>query len=137
MVKTNSDMFNILHISSDNLTKLYFSNDNMELLQDEIRKYVGYNTNISIGKQSYDDLKIIMMANYNLHKNKLTGHKNILDQVKYLNRNVILECSKIIMNNLEQYKVYRSNINQSLNILPHPEHVSSAGSRSNELKELG
>ena len=64
MVKTNSDMFNILHISSDNLTKLYFSNDNMELLQDEIRMYVNYHTDISIGKQSYDDLKIIMMANY-------------------------------------------------------------------------
>jgi hypothetical protein len=137
MVKTNTDMFNILHISSDNLTKLYFSNDNIELLQEEIIKYVYYHTEIKIGKQSYEDLQIIMMANYNLNKNKLTGHKNILDQVKYLNRNVILESAKIIINNLEQYKVYRSNINQSLNILPHPEHVSSAGSRSNELKELG
>ena len=43
------------------LTILYFSNDNIELLQEQIQKYIYFNTtnNILIKKQNYDELKTI------------------------------------------------------------------------------
>ena len=41
----------------NDLTILYFSNDNVDLLQEQIRKYILCHKDTYIGIQSYDDLK--------------------------------------------------------------------------------
>tara|TARA_B000000477_G_scaffold2994_1_gene2799 strand:+ start:17863 stop:18273 length:411 start_codon:yes stop_codon:yes gene_type:complete len=116
----------------NDLTRLYFSNHNVELLQDEIRKYVYYYKDIVISKQSYDDLKIIMRSTFILNKHKLTGYKNTMSQVKYLNKLVILECCRIIIPNLEQHLTYRRDIKDTLNIQSHPRSTSIKGTKSGE-----
>lgn len=116
----------------NDLTRLYFSNHNVELLQDEIRKYVYYYKNIVISKQSYDDLKIIMRSIFILNRHKLTGYKNTTSQVKYLNKLVILECSRIIIPNLEQHLTYITDIKDTLNIQSHPRSTSIKGTKSGE-----
>lgn len=116
----------------NDLTRLYFSNHNVELLQEEIRKYVYYHKDIVISKQSYDDLKIIMRSTYILNRHKLTGNKNTMNQVKYLNKLVVLECCRIIIPNLEQYLIYKKDIEDTLNIQSHPESTSIKGTKSGE-----
>ena len=114
----------------NDLTRLYFSNCNVELLQDQIRKYVYYHKDILISKQSYDDLKIIMRSTYILNKHKLTGNKNTIDQIKYLNKLVILECCRIIITNLEQFLTYKKDLNNTLDIQSHPTNTSIKGTKS-------
>ena len=116
----------------NDLTKLYFSNHNVELLQDEIRKYVYYYKDIVISKQSYDDLKIIMRSTFILNRHKLTGYRNIIEQVKYMNKLVIEECSRIIITNLEQHIEYSNDIQKTLNIHSHPKSTSIKGTKSGE-----
>lgn len=116
----------------NDLTMLYFSNHNVELLQDEIRKYIYYYKDIVISKQSYDDLKIIMRSTYILNRHKLTGYKNTMNQVKYLNKQVILECCRIIITNLDQYLLYIKDIKDTLNIQSHPQSTSIKGTKSGE-----
>ena len=116
----------------NDLTRLYFSNRNVELLQEEIRKYTYYYKDILIAKQSYDDLKIIMRSTFILNRHKLTGYKNTMSQCKYLNKLVILECCRIIIPNLEQYLTYIKDIKDTLNIQSHPRSTSIKGTKSGE-----
>lgn len=132
------DSINIIsrQFEVNDLTRLYFSNHNVELLQDEIRKYVYYYKDIVISKQSYDDLKIIMRSTYILNRHKLTGYKNTMSQVKYLNKQVVLECCRIIIPNLEQYLIYRKDIKDTLNIQPHATSTSIKGTKSGEWGDI-
>lgn len=114
----------------NDLTILYFSNDNVDLLQEQIRKYIWFHKDTYIGIQSYDDLKIIMRSTFILNKHKLTGSKNTIKQVKYLNKLVILECARIIIINLEQYIKYSSDIQETLNIQGHPISTSLVGTKT-------
>jgi hypothetical protein len=116
----------------NDLTRLYFSNHNIELVQEEIRKYVYYYKDILLSNQSYDDLKIIMRSIFILNRHKLTGYKNTISQVKYLNKLVILECCRIIIPNLEQYLTYIKDIKDTLNIQEHPRSTSIKGTKSGE-----
>lgn len=132
MNKENSINIISRQFEVNDLTRLYFSNHNVELLQDEIRKYVYYHKDIIISKQSYDDLKIIMRSTFILNRHKLTGYKNTINQVKYLNKLVILECCRIIIPNLEQDLIYREDIKDTLNIQSHPMSTSIKGTKSGE-----
>tara|TARA_B110000093_G_C12642470_1_gene274835 strand:+ start:95 stop:505 length:411 start_codon:yes stop_codon:yes gene_type:complete len=116
----------------NDLTRLYFSNHNIELVQEEIRKYVYYYKDILLSNQSYDDLKIIMRSIFILNRHKLTGYKNTISQVKYLNKLVILECCRIIIPNLEQYLTYIKDIKDTLNIQDYPRSTSIKGTKSGE-----
>ena len=116
---------------TSDLTNLYFSNHNIELLQENIRKYVYYYKEILIDKQSYDDLIIIMRSIFFMNKHKLTGNNNdIMNQVKYLNKLVVLECCRIIIPNLEQHLQYMNDIQGSLDIQSHPVSTSIIGTKS-------
>lgn len=115
---------------TSDLTNLYFSNHNIELLQENIRKYVYYYKEKLIDKQSYDDLIIIMRSIFFMNKHKLTGNKDIMNQVKYLNKLVVLECCRIIIPNLEQHLQYMNDIQGSLDIQSHPVSTSIIGTKS-------
>jgi len=117
------------------LTGLFFSDDNIELLQDDIRKYIYFNTknNNIIGKQSYDELKIIMKSIYLSNRNKLTDHKNIIEQVKFLNKLVVIESSRIIKINLSQHLHYVKELNTMPLFQNLPENVSLKGTKTLEM----
>ena len=118
----------------NDLTGLYFSNDNINLLHDEIRKYIYFNTknNQIIGKQSDTELKIIMKSMYLSKRDKLT-HDNVVNQVKSLNKMVILECSRIIEINLLQHLNYVKDLNKLPNFQELPQNVSNKGTKYLEL----
>ena len=119
----------------NDLTGLYFSNDNINLLHDEIRKYIYFNTknNQIIGKQSDTELKIIMKSIYLSNRPKLSDYNKILEQVKYLNRLVILECARIIKTNLSQHLHYVKELNTMPQFQELPKNVSSKGTKNLEM----
>jgi hypothetical protein len=73
-----------------------------------------------------------MRSTFILNRHKLTGYKNTMSQVKYLNKLVILECCRIIIPNLEQHITYRRDIKDTLNIQSHPRSTSIKGTKSGE-----
>ena len=120
---------------TSDLTNLYFSNHNIELLQEEIRKYIYFNSenNTIIGKQSVDELKIIMKSIYLSNRNKLSEYREIDDQVKFLNNLVILECGRIIKTNLSQHLHYIKNIDYKPTFQELPKNVSNKGIKNLEM----
>lgn len=120
---------------SNELTALYFSNNNRELLQDQIKKYIYFNTesNYIIGSQNDDELKIIMKGIYLSNRQKLSFNINVYEQVKFLNKLVILECSKIIKTNLLQHIHYVKELNKKPIYQNLPLNVSNKGIRNLEM----
>jgi len=119
----------------NDLTGLFFSNDNVNLLHEDIRKYIYFNTknNSIIGKQSDTELKIIMKSIYLSNRPQLTDFKNIIEQVKFLNKAVIIECGKIIKTNLSQHLHYVKELNTMPQFQELPKNVSSKGTKNLEM----
>lgn len=118
----------------DNLTSLYFSENNINLIQEEIIRYLYDKSNgkYNIGKQSDTELKIIMKSMYLSKRDKLTD-SNVVNQVKSLNKMVILECSRIIEINLLQHLNYVKDLNKLPNFQELPQNVSNKGTKYLEL----
>ena len=120
---------------SNDLTALYFSNNNRELLQDQIKKHIYFNTenNYVIGSQNDDELKIIMKGIYLSNRQKLSLNTNVYEEVKFLNKLVILECSRIIKTNLLQHIHYVKELNKKPIYQNLPQNVSNKGIRNLEM----
>lgn len=120
---------------SNDLTALYFSNNNRELLQDQIKKHIYFNTenNYVIGSQNDDELKIIMKGIYLSNRQKLSFNTNVYEEVKFLNKLVILECSRIIKTNLLQHIHYVKELNKKPIYQNLPQNVSNKGIRNLEM----
>jgi len=109
----------------------FFSSENMELIQNAIRKEVfdrskpkGY----LIDKQSVDELKIIMRAIYLQYARNLpTG---VAEQVADLNQKVIDWSVPHILSAVDHYFFYINDISHLPVPLAHMQHLSSAGTKS-------
>jgi hypothetical protein len=109
------------NITSRNLnctavSSMFFSADNMDILQLGIRNRILNETQgkYNIGRQSDDELKIVMRSIYFQHSKNLPN--NVKEQVRDLNAKVIDWCVPQIMTNLKQDEKYRYDIST----LPEP-----------------
>jgi len=109
----------------------FFSGDNMEVIQNSIRKNVyerskpkGY----VIDKQSVDELKIIMRAIYLQYARNLPN--GIAEQVADLNQKVIDWSVPHILSAVDHYFFYINDISHLPIPLAHMQHLSSAGTKS-------
>lgn len=109
----------------------FFSGDNMEVLQNRIRKEVferskpkGY----VIDKQSVEELKIIMRAIYLQYARNLPN--DIAGQVEDLNAKVVEWSVPHILSAVDHYYYYLNDISHLPTPLPHMQHLSRAGTRS-------
>ena len=111
------------------LAEVYFSAQNINLLQDIIRYqvYVRSNKNHIIGRQSDVELKIIMRSIYLQYGKNLPT--NIKGQVAELNELVVNECIDSILTGIEQYYGYLKNITQAPIPLPRSVNMSTKGSK--------
>jgi len=113
------------------VSKLYFSGENVERLQNQMRKEVfdrstpkGY----VIDKQSIDDLKIIMRAIYLQYARNLPT--DIAAQVEDLNRKVCDWSVPHILSAVDHYNFYLNDISHLPIPLPHMQHLSRAGTKT-------
>lgn len=121
---------------TNELIDLYFSHMNRDEIQNDIQKWIYFNSysNMKIGKQSDTELKIIMKSIYLSNRHKLSDYMNILGQVKLLNKLVITECCRIIKINISQHLHYVNNLDTEWkNTMNYPLYLSNKGSKTLEL----
>ena len=122
--------------SSNALSDIYFSSKNVEALQDAIRYqvYLQSSKQHVIGKQNDTDLRIIMRSIFLEYSKNLPYE--ILDQVRDLNSKVIEYSVPKILQEINMYLHYRTDISQNYVPLPRSENTSSAGSKTLVMKEF-
>ena len=121
---------------TNELINLYFSDINRDEIQNDIQKWIYFNSynNLKIGRQSDTELKIIMKSIYLTNRSKLTDYRDVLQQVKFLNKLVIQECCKIIKTNISQHLHYVNNLDSEWkNTMNLPVNLSSKGTKTLEL----
>jgi hypothetical protein len=98
------------NLNCTGVSKIFFSMENINLLQTGIRNKILNDTNgeYNIGRQKDDELKIVMRSIYFQHaKNQST---NIPQQVLELNTKVIEWCVPEIISNIKQSQQYIKDI---------------------------
>ncbi len=129
--KDNYKFEALKHIQTNSrLSLVFFSNDNLDRLQNMIRYnvWVKSDKQFVIGKQSDIELELVMRAMYLQHARNLDC--NIPEQVQELDDMVVNFCVPKIINEVIQYNGYL----QQLEYLPIPEdrptNMSSKGTRT-------
>ena len=119
--------------SCTKLSDLYFSNDNINILQYGIRNKILNESNgeIYIGRQSDDELKIIMRSIYYQYSKNLDN--DIIGQIRDLNEKVLEWSVPRIITNIKQYDRYISDITTMPVPLERAELTSEKGTKSLEL----
>jgi hypothetical protein len=122
----NTDVNIISNIVVPNaVSRTFFSNDNVERLQRQIVQEVFRVSQKQIGKQSYNELQIIMKSMYLQYGRNLPTE--IEEQVAALNKYVLDECVRIIIPNVLQYNKYLEDITSPIPVMPLPQNVSNKG----------
>jgi hypothetical protein len=112
------------------LSRLYFSPENIDIVQNQIR-YAVYQRSGNkwvIDPQSVDELKIVMRAQYFLYGRNLSTQ--ITEQIAELNTRVIDWVVPKVFMEIKQHMYYLNDISKMPTPLSHPTSMSSAGTRT-------
>jgi hypothetical protein len=122
--------------TSTALSDLYFSQKNVDALQEGIRYmvYVKSGEKHIIDKQSDTDLKIVMRSVFLEYGRNLPF--DIVGQVRDLNAKVLDFCVNRILEEINMYIHYRVDISTNYVPLPRSENTSSAGTKTLIMKEF-
>ena len=112
------------------LNQAFFSRDNINIIQDNIRYKVYMNTDKKhiIGKQSEIEIQIIMRSIYLQHSPNLPNQ--IKEQIKYLNELVINWCTEKVIPEVYQFIGYIKEVEFMPMPIDLPLNLSSKGTRS-------
>jgi hypothetical protein len=126
------------NITSRNLnctavSSMFFSAENVDILQLGIRNSILNETQgkYKIGRQSDDELKIVMRSIYFQHSKNMAD--NIKEQVRDLNTRVIDWCVPQIITNLKQDEKYKYDISTLPEPLERSVLASQKGTKTLEL----
>ena len=110
-------------LEENNLTRLFFSPQNIEAIQSMIRYYVHKLTNGQIvSKQSPDELFVIMRSILLQYGNFLSS--GIIDEIKRLNRKVVNICVEKVSIEVDQYNHYIDDLQKLPTPLENPHYVN-------------
>lgn len=120
-------MKNIQHDTP--LNQLFFSSKNIENLQCMIRYgvYLQSNKQYTIDNQSESELYVIMRSVFLQHSRNLDT--NVKEQIRDLNKLVVLEVVPKILSELQMHYTYMRDISSNPIPLSHPVNESSAGTK--------
>jgi len=115
------------------LSELFFSRDNVNIIHQGLINFVYNKTNgkYKIGKQSEQELAIIMRSIYLTYGKNLTY--NINQQIKELNTLVIEWSAETIITNIQQYLDYKTNVSTLKMPIESPALTSQKGLKTLEL----
>ncbi len=116
---------------SNNLSRAFFSPENIQTVQNSIRKEVlvrSGNKGYVIDEQSVDELKIVMRGIYYQYARNLP--RDIAAQVLDLNQKVIDWSAPHILSAVEHYYYYLKDISSMPVPMEMPQSMSSAGTRT-------
>lgn len=123
-------------ISDNEIASLFFSEHNINILQDGIRYkiYTLTNKKAIIDRQSEVDLRVIMRSIYLQYARHLPYR--VVDQVKELNTRVLDFAVPRIVTELDQYANYTMHASTLPIPLEHSKNMSSKGGRVLEMNQL-
>lgn len=113
--------------SSTPVNEVFFSEANVDKLQDQIRATVRGMVNANIERQSDVDLKLVMRSYYLQYAG---------DTVEQLNERVVAFCSNRIAVEVEAYRYYRKDILDFPEPIQRPIDTQVYGTRTGELKSF-
>jgi hypothetical protein len=116
------------------VSRTFFSNDNVERIQRQIVDQVYKESQQQIGRQSYQELQVVMKSIYLQYGRNLPT--NIEEQVQTLNKYVIDECVHIIVPNVLQYRKYIEDITSPVPVMPRSQNVSNKGYKFGDFSSL-
>jgi len=116
------------------LNTVFFSQANMDQLQDEIISAVGQMVGATIDRQSDDDLKLIMRSYYLQYATN--NPRRIGEELDELNRRVVHFSANRIAVEVEAYRYYRKDIMDFPAPIALPTDVKIYGTRTGELKSF-
>jgi hypothetical protein len=123
-------------ITETPLSRMYFSCQNIDALQEGIRYriYVETDGKYTIGRQSDNELKIIMRSIYFQHARH--DARPVVDQVRELNGHVLTWAVPEVLSNLRQYEVYRKDASTLPMPLERSPLATMKGTKTLEIKSF-
>jgi hypothetical protein len=121
---------------STGVSKLFFSENNINVLQDGIRYrvYVETNGKYVIGRQSDQELKIVMRSIYLQYSKNLPT--DVVGQVRELNAKVLEWVVPEVLSNLKQHEVYRRDASTLPMPMERPPLLTVKGTKTLEIKSF-
>ena len=122
------------NLQKSELAHLYFTQENVDYIQTQVirRVYEKTNNTHQIGKQSEDELIIVMRSIYLQHSKNMKDR--IDEQINILNEMVLDYCVDNVLTNLQQYLKYVYDISTNQHVIDTPIHTNNKGRNSLELK---
>ena len=102
--------------NSDQLMNIFFSDENINVIQLEIIKEVKMNTRVQISRQSTTELVNFMHKAYKLEAEGHCGANNLQSDIIRLNKVVVSDCVPNIIEGLRSYIEYR----KFIEVIPAP-----------------
>ena len=121
-------------ISQNSVNTLFFSQKNVDILQQGIRYSIYTRTNRTIDNQNERELRVIMRSIYLQYSRNLPT--NIVEQVKELNSRVLDQVIPKIIIEMNQYTTYLKDASSLPIPLERGESTSSAGTKFLHNKEF-
>ena len=116
------------NMGQTNLSEMYFSQSNIDYLQNMIIKGIFEVANTKICKQSEEELLIIMRSIF-LQNAKHLDY-NFQEQINELNSHVLSYSIKNIHSNIKQYNGYIDTITKEKTVMDMPKSVSVKGDKT-------
>lgn len=109
------------------LTTAFFSRENMNSVQVQLRDRVRCKTGYTIGRQSDESLVIIMRAIFALHTQNVLRTEDVAQEVARINELVLAEIVPMAAGNLAQYLGYLRDASQTYAPMPRGINTSRRG----------
>lgn len=116
------------------VSDMFFSAQNIDVLQDGIRYRVFKETGITIGRQSDTELKVIMTSMFFKYARHVAN--DVVGQVRELNSKTLDYAVKETVNNLKQYLAYRRDASTMPMPLDNAQLMTTKGTKTLEIKSF-
>lgn len=118
--------------TNTSLNTQFFSPENVDVIQQQIRATVARMVNAQIDRQSDSDLMMVMRSYYLTYAQNIPG--NEAQELAELNERVVAFCSNRIAVEVEAYRYYRKDILDFPAPIARPIDTQIYGTRTGELK---
>lgn len=113
------------------LSKTYFSPENVQIVQNGLRRKVYTHTKTHIQEQNVEQLQIVMRSIFLQYSTNRTDSAQLIrEQIASMNEKVLDYCVSNVVSNLKQYKHYRKDISSLPVPMEYGLSTSQAGTRS-------
>ena len=123
-------------LEKTSISDIFFSEMNMNVLQDTIRYRVHETTNKVISKQSENELYIIMRSIMLQYANFNSGIDKIKNEIKRLNEMVIKYATANVSSNVNQYSGYIDDISKLPTPMDRPSFSNTAKNYTYDMSNL-